>query len=199
MRYRTGFLLIWILLSTYARNGNAQPPTPIEKNGKWGYAGENNKLVINAIYFMATAFNKFGIASVVDDSGWVYIDTSGCKLVRPYIYDNGPDYYVEGLSRYIDKNKMGFINREAKIVIDARFEFVRPFSEGRAAFCEGCTFIRQGEHGIYAGGRWGYIDKSGNKIIPAQYDRVFDFEGRKAIVIKNEQKKTIDMNGNVLF
>ncbi len=192
------YLTLFFLITFEMNLGYSQPYNPIEINGKWGFTDEKGVLVIDTIFVMALSFNGHGIAPVVDDSGWVYIDTRGKKVRRPFIYDNGPDYFIEGLSRYLDHKKIGFINTGGEIQIKAQFEFVRPFSEGLAAFCVSCSTRLQGEHTQLFGGKWGYIDKQGNIAIPATFDVAYNFENEKAIVVIDGEERRIDKRGNIL-
>lgn len=191
-------ITVFFIIICCSYSGFTQAFNPIEINGKWGFVDENNDIVIDTLYVLARAFNSHGIAPVVDDSGWVYIDTCGNKLFRPFIFDNGPDYFVEGLARFQDGDKIGFVNDRGEIKIEARFTFIRPFSEGLAAFCSECQAMFQGEHQIHSGGKWGYINKKGKTIIPAQFEKAFDFKDNIAWIVTNGEKKRIDANGNLL-
>jgi hypothetical protein len=88
-------------------------------------------------------------------------------LYRPYVFDNGPDYLREGLSRFIENGKMGFVDRQGKKVIPAQFDFVNEFSLGTAVFCMGCSFDKKKneEHPVLKGGTYGMINKKGEILI----------------------------------
>lgn len=137
-----------------------------EEDGLYGYKNQHDQVVISVKYSAAMNFNKKGIAAVADSSGWIYIDTQGNILIRPYIYDNGPDYFSEGLARFVENSKFGFFDDSGKIVIDAQWDFAYPFTNGKAAVCEGCKIITENEHSGITGGEWGYIDRKGKVIIP---------------------------------
>ncbi len=113
------------------------------------------------------------------------IDKQGNKLFRMYWFDNGPDYFEEGLARFIDLNnpKVGFINKEGKILINADYDWATPFKNQQALVCNECKavpirpikFVAATGEQIYEykevqGGKWGAIDKSGQLIIPLKYD-----------------------------
>jgi len=168
---------------------------PFEENGLWGYKNQNNETVIPAQYFMANEFLETGIAAVADSSGWMYIDQTGRKIIRPYIIDNGPDYFSEGLARFKSDEKFGFYDHTGKIIIPAEWDFARPFSNGLAAICEGCIFVRMDEHTRIEGGHWGFIDKFGKIIIPVQFEEVRDFVNEHAKVKLDGEWKLIDKNG----
>ena len=64
-------------------------------------------------------------------AGEVY-NRKGQLLYYPLLYDNGPDYWEEGLKRYVENDKVGFVNWFGKKVIPARWDFAMPFHYGYA-------------------------------------------------------------------
>ena len=101
-----------------------------------------------------------------------------------------------------DVKKIGFINREGKLVIPLEYDRVGEFSEGLAAVAVGWnhpTFVPKGQKYIPA--KWGYIDKTGKRVIEFQYwwanpfseglARVKLEEGRKPAVIDRQGKVVI--------
>jgi WG containing repeat len=141
------------------------PPVPFEKDGLWGYRS-GKTVVIQPAYQVADGFSKQGIAAVVDANGWAYIDVKGRVLVRPFVFDNGPDDFREGLARCVEDHKVGFFDESGRIVIAPRFTFARPFSHGRAEVCTGCAEEKDGEHSRFVGGRWFAIDRTGRETAP---------------------------------
>ncbi|MBN2412464.1 WG repeat-containing protein [candidate division KSB1 bacterium] len=172
--------------------GNPPQLVPVEENNKWGYMDEKGTWVIPPRFMLAQNFLITGIAAVVDDSGWMYIDRKGKQIIRPFVFDNGPDYFCEGLARFTVNNKFGYFNIYGKIVIPPRFDFARPFSNGLAAVCEGGENRQEGEHTYRYGGKWGFVNKSGQIIVPLQYDEVKDFRDGHARVRSGEEWKTMN-------
>jgi hypothetical protein len=113
---------------------------------------------------MAKAFSPEGIAAVVDEEGWAYIDRSGRIVIRPFVFDNGPDYFAEGL----------------------------------AAVCDGCREVAEGEHRGVKGGRWGFINRAGNLVIPLQFEEAGRFKKGRAHVKLGGHWKYVDQNGAVM-
>ncbi|ULH08633.1 WG repeat-containing protein [Alcaligenes faecalis] len=87
-----------------------------------------------------------GQSLIQDEQGWVYVNERGEAVLRPFIYDNGPDYFEEGLARFVAKGKMGFHDQSLKIWIPARYDFAFPFVDGKAKVGMDCKFIPHGEH-----------------------------------------------------
>ncbi|MGI9383493.1 MAG: WG repeat-containing protein [Methyloligellaceae bacterium] len=141
---------------------------PFEHNGKFGYKNKAGETVVPARYIIAKCFLETGIAAVADENSWAYIDRHGNVVLRPFIFDNGPDYFAEGLARFVKDGKMGFFDIQGRVVIDARFDWVEPFSNGRAKFCTGCKKQLMGEHWTMTGGNWGVIDRQSSIVSPPQ-------------------------------
>jgi hypothetical protein len=158
--------------------------TPFEQDGLFGYKDENQKIVIPPEYILAQEFSRGGIAPVVDDKGWVYINSKGKKIIRPYIVDNGPDYFSEGYARFVKKNKFGFFDEKGRIKIKTAFDYASSFSEGLSAVCNGCVELKRGEHSFYYGGKWGYINKKGEVAFEYQFDSAQSFKNGRALVQK---------------
>ena len=71
---------------------------------------------------------------------------------------------------------------EAFEKIPFEYDFVAPFSDGRAAVCRGS--------------KCGYIDVDNNEVIAIEYDYVGNFEDGLAIVGRGEDFYYIDVDGN---
>ncbi len=197
MKAVTVFVLLLLLL--LPTPGNARGSLePFEKEGRWGYADSEGRVVIKPQYGMAGSFSREGIAAVVDETGWAFINRKGTVLVRPFITDNGPDYFSEGLARYMENGKFGFFNKRGGITIRAQYDFVLPFHEGLAAACVGCRFKRDGEHSSVVNGKWGFIDRRGKWAIKPVYESVKDFKDGKALVSVNGRPQYVDRRGAVL-
>lgn len=143
---------------------------PFEKNDLYGFRTPGGKVVIPPQYQRALEFFSYGYAAVFDEQGWAYIDRQGNVIIRPYPFDNGPDYFREGLSRYVSNNKIGFINNRLEIIIPAAFDFAEPFENGISYVCNGCKPKSMGEHSVMTGGKWGVLGLDGNVAIIAPGD-----------------------------
>jgi hypothetical protein len=124
---------------------------PFEKDGKWGYRDKRGPVIIKPKFILARDFSPEGIAAVIDHTGWGYIDRRWVVIIRPFVFDNDPDPFQEGLSRFITEGKFGFFERTGKTVIKPRFDFSALFREVLAAFCTGCRKSMIGEHGFWEG------------------------------------------------
>lgn len=115
-----------------------------------------------------------GLAPVLQDGRWGYIDTNG-TLLLPAIYESEQAHpFSEGLA-YVDS--IGFIDWSGEVVLTGDFASALSFSEGLAAVC-------------YTGadGRalWGYVDRTGAPATEAQYVKAGRFCGGMAFVVPEE-------------
>jgi len=103
--------------------------------------------------------------------GLYFVNRRG-KTAPAFFFDNGPDYLVEGLARTVRNGKMGFVNAQLDEVVPPVWDFAAPFQDGVAAVCTGCVPMPAGdEHTYISGGRWGYIDRRGEVIVPVVYEQ----------------------------
>lgn len=116
-------------------------------------------LVAAALPARAQDYDRHGHALVQDSKGWVYIDRDRRPVLRPYIFDNGPDYFEEGLARFVDKGKMGFFDEALNIVIPAKYDFAFPFRKGVARAGTDCRTFQHGEHSSVQCKTWEYLRK----------------------------------------
>lgn len=102
-----------------------------------------------------------------------YIDKTG-----NFLYRTGKeveDDAAEDLAIFSDVRKVGFIDKEGKVQIPARFDHARPFRDGLAAVCLCSTDHTEGPLCSEALGKWGFIDTTGKLVIPYRFAAVSDF------------------------
>lgn len=143
-----------------------------EVDGKFGFRLQGgNFVLIEPRYIFATDFTADGIAAVVDEQGWAWIDRTATIRARPHVIDNGPDYFSAGLTRIVEGGKYGFMNARGDVVIAPRFAYAEPFADGHALVCDDCTAKSAGEHTVMTGIRWGVIDEHGAITVPLASSR----------------------------
>ncbi|MCT2406327.1 WG repeat-containing protein [Chryseobacterium antibioticum] len=139
--------------------------------------------------------SKKGEAKEKNAWGYVY-DKKGNFLYRPFFYDNGADYFNEGLRRFVKNGKVGFVDRNGKIAIEAKHDFVSYFEYGYAVFCDGCDWEKtEDEHKAMVGGTWGVMNTKGEtvKAVVKQSDKDKEIQGKyyPYPFQYNEKEKTI--------
>jgi hypothetical protein len=176
-------------------------PVPFQKSSLYGYKNHKGDIVIDPVYREALPFLDTGIAAVKGDYGWEYINYFGMYIINPYVENDRPDAFNEGLARYkyqygnVHENTcfVGFMNQTGEAVIKAEYIDACPFSEGLAAV----LVKSHGEPG--EPDTWGYIDKKGTMIIEPYFLKVSSFKNGRAVVFtKNMQQIVINRGREII-
>lgn len=95
-----------------------------------------------------------------------WIDRTGKIL---FSADTGEgNYFSSGLMPMFKDGKWGFVNKSFQFVIPPQYDWVAPFSEGRAM--------------VRLNRKYGFIDVYGAIVVPLKYDAVWNFAGGLARV-----------------
>lgn len=169
----------------------------------YGIKNQKGKIIAAPQYEMIYGGNKLFHPSAPDTEYLVpvlkrnqimRIVKDGSVRFRTVYFDNGPDYYEDGLSRFIEKDKkgndkVGFHDRKGNVVIQPLYDHASPFRNGYAFVCKGCwaekrkqqkypvvsdqVFARpfaeksnEDEYFDVKGGIWGGVDVTGKEVIP---------------------------------
>ena len=166
-----------------------------EKDEKlYGYCDKKGEIKIKASFDDADAFAG-GIAVVVsrnEETGeyrYGIIDTKGNFTLD---YQKQPLYNLgEGLVAFQkDNDKWGIMDKKGKVVLDATYGRIMPFTNGLAQ-------VRK-----FDGIKWGFVDTKGNEKIDVTYASVEPFYEDVAWVKKEGEDKKwelIDKSGNTKF
>jgi hypothetical protein len=137
---------------------------PFPKGGRWGYRDRAGRWVIGPRFRWANPFVA-GMAEVWQDDRKFYIDAAGNEIADRNF---ASDHFSEGLIPVRVGDRIGFADREGRLVIFPRYEGASDFSEGLAP--------------VEAGGKWGYVDRSGKFVIEPRFDEAASFsEGLAAV------------------
>ena len=176
----TGFM--GTLVSGFARN----------YNGISTFATRDGKRLTSLDFDYTDSFHE-GLACVgLAGRGYGFIDETG-ELVIPTIYENA-DGFKNGRATVKRDGKRYYIDKSGKEIeiaadLDRKYQGVGELCEG---FCRVSTlklgFMDLAYHSDYSeiAGTWGYVDESGNEVIPPQYIYANDFEDGIAIICKGE-------------
>jgi len=142
-----------------AIRATSEDPTPIQQNGKWGYADKDGKVVIKPQFSRAGRFSE-GLALVW--TGGVpltdpvatsfvkmgYIDRMGHWIIQSrfkyYFFDD----FSDGLVPFRQQSsKWGYMDGTGKIIIRPRFDWTGTFSAGIAP--------------VLLDGKCAHVDKTG--------------------------------------
>ena len=180
--YPLTFLIIALLLMasptwsseevhcSYVPNATSENPQPeLQPFEACGKVGKNGNFVVSPSHLKNAFFDIDGFACFyVQDFGTFYVRESG-KTQRTRLYDNGCDYFSEGLARADLDAGVAFFNKGLKIIFRTEFDDAFPFQSGYAAVCNGSELQKNGEHTLLVGGACGYIDKGGVIVVPLKY------------------------------
>lgn len=131
---------------------------------------KNGVLNIAKAHLASLNFNKDNMADFYTAGKYFYVKPDG-QFLAVLFYDNGPDYYKEGLVRALHNGKIAYYNMDFKLVLAPAYDRAWPFREGRALVCKGCALVESAdsEHRSVEGGVWGYINKAGKEVVPVKY------------------------------
>ena len=166
-----------------------------------GYVDSSGKAVIGAVLDAALQFSE-GLGLVANHDGWGFMDTTGRYVIPPQ-YDDAHGF-SEGLAAVKTKKGWGFIDQSGKFVIEPQYADAGDFGDGLApvgekdgwefidnqgrvvippqpswhpdAFTEGLAPVWVPVDGP-SGGLYGYIDKTGQFVLPAKWGRALHFSG----------------------
>ena len=135
----------------------------------YGYIDRDGNQVIPPFFEDARAFSE-GLAAVKLNGAWGYIYPDGSTAIPiRYVCKRGmAGPFRERLARIAHNGRRGHINKDAKFVVEPRFDMAYEFSEGRAA--------------VLLDSRAGYVDHDGEITIPISFRRASRFaEGLAAV------------------
>ena len=163
----------------------------------WGYRDmTTGEFVIQPQFDNALYFSE-GLALVLVDGKWGYINTTGEFVIKPNPQFDNAWSFSEGLAQVRVDDKLGYIDTTGKFVIRPRFYFAEDFSEGLAAVYVGGRWVELGEgYRTAVGGKWGYVDRGGELVISnPQFSGVESFHQGSARVRIGDEWRSIDKTG----
>ncbi len=164
---------------------NDMPSAICYKNGRFAVLSTDNTLLTDFKYSYAEEFNA-GMA-LVYDNGYGFVDHRGNEIVE-CVHDEIRQ--GSALSMFLKSNgRWALFSSFGKNLTGFIYESAGPFSNGLSAV------------GISAGNKtlYGYVNDSGDMIIPHIYDSAQDFDYGKAIVSQNGKYGIVDVEGNVII
>ena len=192
----------------------------VQKNGKWGAVTADGTEVVPLVYDSIVPYAE-GYLIVQKGDGLGIIRTDGTQIV-PAAYVNIKPLMDDIIVVRDEKGKVGaydlsgalllpaayasiqpmghgilcigeeydqyhLCRRDGSLLTDEMFYSVEPFSEGRAA-----VIRKKGEP-------YGYIDETGNMVIPPSYDRAEPFHEDRAAVNIDKKWGFIDRSGTMVI
>jgi len=175
----------------------------IKDGERGGFIDHTGKIIFEVPLDVTLGFHE-GIAGVLHRGTLAYFDRTGKQISPPLGYGPRNYSFSEGLVPVEIKGKTGFMDRSGKLVIEPQFEDAEDFSEGLApvkVHSEETTWCPREESGSRKGFtmKWGYIDKTGKLVIPAQYESVGAFSEGLAAINNCDSAFFIDKTGKKII
>ncbi len=170
--------------------------------GKWGVIDENGIMIIKPTYYkLYNSSNGLFRFSMSDPSNkTMYIDKKGQKVnYNAAEKDSNGDYiFITGGDGEGRGQKKGINDSKGNVVVKPIYDQVAFFSEGLAAVNIGYKSIPNQD--IFEFGRYGYVNRNGETVIPHLYSTAGDFIGERAIVGKGQGwDGVIDKTGKIII
>ena len=158
----------------------------VKKGNKGCFIDKNGKTVIVSTWDTCSNFSE-GMCYVNKNGKYGFIDTTG-KLIIPYEWDRATDFR-NGIAAVKKSDNWYLINKNGTVITEVgKWNYVNAFSDGLARVV---VFGNNDKEG--------YIDETGNLVIPCVWSNVNGFSEGLACVEKNTQYYYINKNGNVIF
>lgn len=180
----------WALMSSH---GEVVVPPRFESLGS--FLPPYNACFFCSIFDRESMMSGFinGSALAMQDEKWGLINTRGEYRVMPRYDDLWP--MREGRALFRRGDLMGFVDDRGEEVIEAQFESF----DSHQIDAEEPSFSN-GLAPVLMGGRWGFVDLSGNLAINPQFDLVLHgFHGELAAVVLGGDYGYIDQQGHFVF
>jgi hypothetical protein len=139
-------------------------------------------VTINGVeYYRVIPFSE-NVSNIVyattkkDDSlkSFTYIlNTESNNIVgEMYVFDNGGDYFNNGVARFRKNDKVGLINKFGEVVLKPIYDEVWAINNGYARVGNNCKKTVEDEHATTTCKKYGLIDSLGNEVLPVIYDDI---------------------------
>lgn len=167
-----------------------------------GFIDHTGKVLFELPLDVTLGFHE-GVAGVLLKGTVTYVDRNGKKIPTSVDYGPRSNSFSEGLVPISIKGKWGFMDRTGKLLIEAKFEDAENFSEGLAPVKVGgeVVWCPRDASGNRSGASmmWGYIDKTGQMIIPAVFNSAEPFSEGLGVVSKCDEAYFIDKAGKTVI
>jgi len=131
---------------------------------------EGDKVNLGKDHLDNLSFDQDGLVCLIFFRDDVFYFHKNGQSQRVLFFDNGCDYFKEGLARGMVNDQMVFINRLLKVVLNPGFELLSHYDYGHSVVCNG-PFREEtrGEHTLSKGGKCGLLNKQGRLVVEAKY------------------------------
>lgn len=161
----------------------------VEKDDKWGYINTKGETKIEFFYDLAGAFLD-NVAVVCQNNRFFLINSSGDRIIDK-TFDFVERDLETGLVWYVTDGKLGLMSAKGNIIVEPTYALTSgPYSS--SSFSEGLAVVT-------LTGKTGYIDKTGEEVVPITFDGGNDFYQGRAVVKVGTEYGYIDKNGELVI
>ena len=189
----------------YSAGDFSEGLAPVRLHGTYGFIDEAGEFMIKPQWDAAYPFYQ-GQAKVYVNAKPYFIDKSG-RYTFEHNFKDILGFNEEGLARVVThSDKWGVINRQGKLVVDAIYDAIGPFSNG-LALVSSRNQKRESEKSRDEFER-GVINTAGAFIVPlGRYRHIATFKNGFAVVVLDVERQkgtydhqgVIDSTGKLLF
>ena len=160
----------------------------VKKGEKWGVINRDGQYVIPPIYSLIFNIVDSYVFAQDENRNKGVVDVLGNSII-PFEYSSlsyaGDSIFIISIwDRSTEKWKRGFKHASGKLIYGIELEGAYGYNMGLAS--------------VKKNGKWGFIDKKGNLVIPFKYDDSRDFEEDGMAFVKLDNLwVSIDTKGNV--
>jgi hypothetical protein len=177
------------LISCNSASAEKLIPFEDKKISLHGFKNAKGQVVIPAQFEKVTEPNKEeALIPVIKNGKFYRIDRKGHIRFESVFFDNGWDYYEQGLARFLKGGKVGFHDLKGNVIIKPTYDFASPFKDGYSNVCNGCWaeyekpprlkplssggsyVMLQDQYLTVNGGKWGAINTKGEVVVPITHD-----------------------------
>jgi hypothetical protein len=157
---------------------------------KWGFVNAGNDFVIFPSYDEAYSFTN-GLAYVRAGSKKTFINKKGKTVINLSSYEEVSPFMYDEMIAVRKAGKLGFVNHKGKLVVKPLYEnpLLGAFNNGLAAVA-----VKNTDGAL----KWGYINKTGEMVIPATFEDAGTFYEDRARVKINGKYGFIDKTGKLI-
>lgn len=158
-------------------------PVRDKNTGLCGYTSISGETDIQCEFEDVSDFYE-GLAVVYNGGRFGAIDRSGKKVI-PLQYEYLSWEKADNVFIFRLGEKYGLMDREGNIIAQTGYRHIDNFSNGRA--------IVKGSKD-----KFGLINRNGREVLRCEYDSIEPFNGTMTVAVKNGEKKTIDIFGDIV-
>lgn len=93
----------------------------------YGFKNEKSEIIIPPQFENVSNIGEEDLIGVIKKGTFYRMDRKGNLKFESVFFDNGWDYYEQGLARFLKNGKVGFHDKKGNIIIKPEYDFAKPF------------------------------------------------------------------------